>query len=132
MIAPIASAAIQIQFSKTNAYPGDVIRATTATNSVPLSRVEPRSGGRWFLFLVRVDVAAGSPKRGIPGVFRVAPLRVTATGRASATFRVPNAPAGYYTPAIGCRSCPNRTLILGGEHSVTSTRRDILRIVREG
>jgi hypothetical protein len=64
------------------------------------------------------------------GVFRVAPLGVTATGSAYAAFRVPNARGGYYTPAIGCRSCPNRRLILGGEHKVRSARRDTLRIFR--
>jgi hypothetical protein len=126
VLAPAASAAIVIQFNKTNAQPGTVVRATTAMSSVPLPPVAA-TGARWYLFLVRVDFA---PTRGTTGVFRVAPLGVTASGSAYATFRVPNARGSYYTPAIGCRSCPNRRLILGGEHNVRSAQRDILRIFR--
>ena len=129
LLAPAASAAILIQFNTTAAQPGTVVRVTTAMNSAPLPPVAG-SGARWYLFLVRVDVASGNPTRGMNGVFRVAPLGITASGSAYATFRVPNARGGYYTPAIGCRSCPSRRLILGGEHNARSTQRDILRIFR--
>lgn len=126
LLAPAASAAIVIQFNTTAAQPGTVVRATTAMSSVPLPP-NAGSGTRWYLFLVRVGVA---PIRGTTGVFRVAPLGVTASGSAYATFRVPDARGGYYTPAIGCRSCANRRLILGGEHAVRSGQRDMLRIFR--
>lgn len=128
-LAPAASAAIVIQFDKTSAQPGSVVRATTATSSVPLPPVAA-SGARWYLFLVRIDAASKGPTRDMTGVFRVAPLGVTASGGAYATFMVPNVRGGYYTPAIGCRSCSNRRLILGGEHNVRSAQRDILRIFR--
>jgi hypothetical protein len=67
--------------------------------------------------------------RGMDGVVRVARLRIAARGRAHASFRVPSVPAGYYTPAIGCLACANRSLILGGEHSVAAGRKDVLRII---